>query len=146
MLVGGSIAGALDILFAITFAHYRGMAPARLLQTVASGVLGTAAFDGGIPAAALGLALHFGMSFVWAGIFGVAAVRLPALLRRPLLSGILFGVVVFLAMRLVVLPLSAFPVPISFKPLATALDLLSHMFLFGVPIAWASRQARGGVT
>ena len=119
------------------------MAPARLLQSVASGVLGTAAFDGGIPAAALGLVLHFGMSFVWAGIFGVAAVRLPALLRRPLLSGILFGVVVFLAMRLVVLPLSAFPYPVAFKPLSTTLDLLSHMFLFGAPIAIAARSAWG---
>jgi len=38
-------------------------------------------------------------------------------------------------MRLLVLPLSAYPHPVTFKPLATALDLLSHMFLFGAPIA-----------
>jgi hypothetical protein len=41
----------------------------------------------------------------------------------------------------VVLPLSAFPYPVTFKPLATALDLLSHMLLFGAPIAWAIQRA-----
>jgi uncharacterized membrane protein YagU involved in acid resistance len=87
------------------------------------------------------LLLHFGMSYLWAGIFLVAARRLPPLLRQPVLSGVLFGVVVFLVMRLVVLPLSAFPYPVTFKPLATVLDLLSHTLLFGVPIAIAVRRA-----
>jgi uncharacterized membrane protein YagU involved in acid resistance len=90
----------------------------------------------------LGLVLHFGMSYLWAGIYLAATRRIPRLMRQPMLSGILFGVVVFLTMRLVVLPLSAFPYPVSFKPLATVLDLLSHTFLFGVPIALAARRAR----
>jgi len=142
LLLGGSIAGALDILFAISFAAYNGATPVRLLQTVASGLLGSAAFAGGLPVAALGLALHFAMSLLWAAVFLALALQLPALMRwHPLLAGILFGTVVFLAMRLVVLPLSAFPYPVSFKPLATVLDLLSHMLLFGVPIAWAVHKA-----
>ena len=144
VLVGGSIAGALDILFAISFAGYNGIPPAGLLQTVASGLLGNAVFSGGIPTAVLGLALHFGLSYLWASIFVVAAGRLPRLVRQPMLSGILFGVAVFLTMRLVVLPLSAFPYPVTFKPLSTILDLLSHTFLFGVPIALAARRAHAG--
>jgi uncharacterized membrane protein YagU involved in acid resistance len=144
VLVGGSIAGALDILFAISFAGYNGVPPADLLQTVASGLLGKAAFSGGIPTAALGLVLHFGMSCLWAGIFVLAARRLPRLVHQPMLSGVLFGAAVFLTMRLVVLPLSAFPYPVTFKPLATILDFLSHTFLFGVPIALAARRAYAG--
>jgi uncharacterized membrane protein YagU involved in acid resistance len=144
VLVGGSIGGTLDIMFAISFAIYNGVAPARLLQTVASGLLGEAAFSGGIPYAALGLLLHFGLSYLWAGMFLVAAQRLPLLIRQPVLSGVLFGVTVFLTMRLVVLPLSAFPYPVTFKPLGTVLDLLSHTFLFGVPIAIATRRAYTG--
>jgi uncharacterized membrane protein YagU involved in acid resistance len=141
LLVGGSIAAALDILFAISFAAYNGSAPTALLQTVASGALGEAAFTGGAPTAALGLLLHFLLSYAWAGVFLLAAVRAPALVRRPLVSGIVFGIVVFLSMRLVVLPLSAFPFPVKFKPLATVLDLLSHMFFFGLPIVLAARRA-----
>jgi uncharacterized membrane protein YagU involved in acid resistance len=140
VLLGGSIAAALDITFAISFAAYNGAAPVRLLQTVASGLLGSAAFTGGIPAAALGLALHFGMSILWAGVFLAVASLMPALALRPVMSGIAFGVFVFLSMRLIVLPLSAFPYPVTFKPLATTLDLLSHMLLFGVPIAWVIRR------
>src|SRR6185436_8109070 len=144
VLVGGSIGGALDIMFAISFAGYNGVAPTRLLQTVASGMLGNAAFSGGISSAALGLLLHFGLSYLWAGMFVVAAQRLPMLIRQPLPSGVLFGVAVFLTMRLIVLPLSAFPYPVTFKPLGTVLDLLSHTFLFGVPIAFAARRACAG--
>ncbi len=140
VLLGGSIAGALDIIFAISFAAYNGATPVRLLQTVASGLLGTAAFTGGVPVAALGLGLHFVMSFLWAGAFLLLAKLVPALTLRPLVSGIVFGAFVFLAMRLIVLPLSAFPYPVTFKPLATVLDFLSHTLLFGVPIAWAIRK------
>ena len=60
---------------------------------------------------------------------------------HAIFGGAAFGIAVLLFMRLVVLPVSAFPHPMSFKPLATALDLLSHMFLFGVPIALAARKA-----
>jgi hypothetical protein len=145
VLVGGTIAGALDILFAILFAGYSGMAAARLLQTVASGALGNAAFSGGIPTAALGLALHFALSYLWAAVFLLAVWVAPAVVYRPAVSGIAFGVVVFLAMRLVVLPLSAFPFPVTFKPLGGTLDLMSHMFLFGVPIAVAASKTRARV-
>jgi hypothetical protein len=95
VLLGGAIAGLLDILFAISFAAYNGMPPVRLLQVVASGLLGKAAFDGGVPVAILGLALHFVMSFLWAGAFVALARRIPALALRPVISGIAFGVVVF---------------------------------------------------
>lgn len=141
VLLGGSIAGLLDIVFAISFAAYSGATPVRVLQTVASGLLGSAAFNGGVAVAVLGLALHFGMSFLWAAAFFTAARFVPALALHPLISGIAFGIVVFLVMRLVVLPLSAFPYPVTFKPLATVLDLLSHMLVFGVPIAWAVHSA-----
>ena len=134
VLMGGTIAGMLDILFAISFAAYNGVAPVRLLQTVASGAFGKAAFSGGATTAALGLVFHFALSYLWASLFLLIAWRAPRLASRPVLSSIVFGAIVFFAMRLVVLPLSAFPHPVTFSPLGTTLDLLSHMFLFGVPI------------
>lgn len=140
VLVGGSVAGSLDILFAITFAGYYGAPPTRVLQTVASGVLGSAAFSTGLPGAALGLALHFAIAYLLAVLFLQVARRFSWLVRHAVVSGIAFGIGVFLGMRLVVLPLSAFPRPVTFKPLATTLDLLSHTLLFGIPIALAVRQ------
>ena len=140
VLVGGSIAATLDIAFAISFGAYHGSSPVRVLQSVSSGLLGSGAYSGGMATAAAGLFLHFAMSVLWAAMFVMASRRLPAFHRSPVLAGMAFGVVVFLAMRLVVLPLSAFPHPVRFPPLATALDLLSHMFFFGVPIALAASK------
>ena len=140
VLVGGLIAGALDIAFAISFAAYNGTAPLQLLQIVASGAFGKAALNGGPPMAAFGLAAHFGLSVAWATVYLLLARSRPRLARHALACGVAFGILVFLVMRLVVLPASAFPFPVRFRPVATVLDLLSHMFLFGVPIALAIRR------
>jgi hypothetical protein len=78
---------------------------------------------------------------MWAAAFVVVVVLRPSLARHPFASGIAFAVIVFLVMRLVVLPLSAFPFPVTLRPAAMALDLLSHSFLFGVPIALGARWA-----
>lgn len=82
ILVGGAIAGVFDIIFNISLAAHHGGTPARLLQTIASGLFGKAAFDGGTPMAALGLGLHFAMSLIWGSIFVVAA-RKIALRNAP---------------------------------------------------------------
>ncbi|HEY0332773.1 MAG TPA: hypothetical protein VGC74_03560 [Stenotrophomonas sp.] len=142
ILAGGAVGGALDLAFALGLAASHGVAPERVLRTIASGLLGQAAFEGSPAVAWLGVACHFALSLGWAGLFCAMALRWPVLLRRPWVSGPLFGVLVFLGMRLVVLPLSAFPRPVSFPPLSSALDLLSHMFLFGLPIAVLAMRAR----
>jgi len=141
ILIGGLVAGALDITFAISFAAFNGTPPLQLLRIVASGAFGKAALNGGLPMAAFGLVAHFVLSLGWAGVYLLLVQLKPPLVRHAVIYGILFGIVVFFAMRLVVLPASAFPFPVRFKPLATALDLMSHMFLFGVPIALATRKA-----
>ncbi|MEO8153924.1 MAG: hypothetical protein ABI605_12700 [Rhizobacter sp.] len=138
-LVGGAIAGALDINFAISFAAFNGVLPVQLLQSVASGLLGKEAYSGGPPVAVLGLAIHFAMAFGYACVFVLASRRFRWLVRHPIHWGMAYGFAVFWFMRLVVLPLSAFPHPVSFRPLSTALDLLSHMLLFGIPIAVAAK-------
>jgi hypothetical protein len=141
ILVGGTIAGALDILFAITWSAINGRTPAWLLQTVATGLAGESAYAGGVPTALLGLAAHFALSFAWAALFVGAASRIPALVAKPVLAGPAFGILVFFAMRLLVLPASAFPYPVTFSQPGATLDLLSHMFLFGLPIAFAAAKA-----
>lgn len=137
ILLGGLIGGALDLLFAVSFAAANGAAPDLVFHTIASGLLGKAALSGGGAMSALGIACHFGLSLTWAALFAAVAWRFPSVVRWPLVAGVVFGVVVFLSMRLVVLPLSAYPRPVTFRPLATVLDLLSHMLLFGTPIALA---------
>ncbi len=141
ILVGGSIAGALDILYAITYWSFNGLTAQRVLQSVASGLYGKESYTGGMSTALIGLGLHFAMSYAYATAFLFAGQRLPLLQRRPAMWGIVYGIGIFIFMRCVVLPLSAFPHPIVFRPLGSSLDLMSHMFFFGLPIALASAKA-----
>jgi hypothetical protein len=145
VLIGGSIAGVLDILFAITYNAMNGVAPVRLLQIVASGLLGKAALDGGVPTAILGLAGHFGMSYLWAALF-VAAVAPAATRREAGGCRTVFGILVFFTMR----PRRAAPVriPLPDRVQATVLGPgpLSHMFFFGLPIAFAAARPSAGGT
>jgi len=141
ILIGGTIAGACDITYAITFWAFRGVSATRVLQSVASGLLGAPAFNGGLQTAALGLVLHFFIALSAAAIFYIVSKALPMLTRHPVISGILYGLAIYAVMNLVVLPLSAFPRKVTFPPLATTTGLFVHMFLIGLPISLAVRRA-----
>lgn len=141
ILVGGLIAGAIDITYAVGFSAYRGVAPARILQSVASGLLGSPAYQGGAATAALGLLLHFLLMLIIAAIFYVASLRLRFLVARPVLWGAIYGFLVYWVMNLVVLPLSGFPSTVKFVPVVVITSLIVHAFGIGVPIALASRAA-----
>jgi hypothetical protein len=136
------VAGTLDIVYAITFSYFRnGTAPARVLQSVASGALGREAYSGGTAAAAMGLGFHFLIAFIITAIFFAAAARVRSLTRHPLITGAAFGIAVYLVMNFVVIPLSRIgprPLPAA-SVIATG--VLVHVFLIGVPIAWGARRA-----
>lgn len=140
ILIGGAIAGTLDITYAIGFSALRGVPPIRILQSVASGLLGAPAFQGGVPTAALGLVLHFFIAFSAAAIFYLASKAIPALTRHPVVSGLFYGFLIYAVMNLVVLPLSAYPRKVSFPLLVLLTGLFVHMFFIGLPISLAVRR------
>lgn len=140
ILIGGAIAGTLDITYAIGFSALRGVPPIRILQSVASGLLGAPAFGEGLPAAALGLVLHFCIAFSAAAIFYLASKTIPFLTRHPVISGLFYGFLIYAVMNLVVLPLSAFPRKVTFPLMILVTGLLVHMFCIGLPISLAVRR------
>jgi len=143
ILVGGLIAGALDITYAFILWWLRAqVTPMQILQSVAAGLLGKASYDGGAGTAILGAFLHFFNALVIAAIYVGASRIWPVLARRATLFGPLYGIGVYLVMNYVVLPLSAFP-PRT-KPPAPVVwitGVLAHMFLIGLPIALAAKRA-----
>lgn len=137
ILWGGLTAGVLDILAAFATNASRGVMPMRVLRSVASGLLGRAAFQGGAGMPVLGLALHFVIAFGAAAVYYAASRKLTFLARQPIIYGPLYGIAVFWFMNLVVLPLSAIPFNVSFKPSIVAIGLIVHMLCVGLPIALA---------
>jgi len=141
VLAGGLLAGALDLTFAFVFYWPQGATPLGILQFIASGVLGRGSFEMGLASAALGAFFHFFISVCAAGVFYLASLRFPFLTRRPLVAGAIFGVLMFLAMRLAVVPLSAIGGPKPMKVINIIGELCSHVFLFGMVIAYAVSRA-----
>jgi hypothetical protein len=139
ILVGGLLAGGLDIGAAFVVYGFRGVTPLRILQSIASGLLGAAAFNGGLATAALGTLLHFFIALVAAGAYFAASRKLGVLVRRPVIGGLLYGVGVYLFMNHVVVPLSAVPKRPFVLGLALVI-LIVHMGCVGLPIALAVRR------
>jgi len=134
---GGLLAGTGDSFFALS---YYGM-KLRVFQTVAAGLIGKeAAFAGGPATFMLGVALHYAIALIWAALFCIVAVRLPALLRNATAAGLAYGFVVYFGMNHVVLPLSALHTPF-WPPRIDAGAIAAHCFLFGFPIGLAARRA-----
>jgi hypothetical protein len=141
ILTGGLVAGALDITAACTLYWFRGVSPVRILQSVASGLLGADAFTGGARTACLGLLLHFVIAFGATTVYVAASRKLSFLVRRPRIAGALYGVAVYIFMHFAVLPLSAVAKR-PFDPGLAAIIVLIHIVCVGLPIAWAvSRNA-----
>jgi hypothetical protein len=139
---GGLIAGALDLAGACVVSWVRaGLGPVRVMQSISSGLIGSAAYSGGAKTAALGVVLHFLLATAWTAVFYAASRKLRFLLEQPVLWGLVYGVFVYAFMNFVVLPLSAFP-PSRFAPTLTGrlIQLLLIMFCIGLPIAIIVRR------
>ena len=90
--------------------------------------------------AALGIALHFFIAFLIVAVFFLASRRLPALVRAPILSGLIYGIGAYIVMQYIVIPLSAagtgrFSWPVFVN------GVLIHMFGVGLPASLAARAA-----
>jgi hypothetical protein len=142
VLAGGLLAGALDLTFAFVWYGPQGATPLRILQFIASGVLGRGSFQMGLASATLGAFFHFFICVCAAAIYYLVSRRFPFLTRRVLIAGALFGVLMFLAMRFIVVPLSAIK-PSPMKVGNVIGELCSHVFLVGMVIAYAASRAVG---
>jgi len=138
---GGLVAGTLDICSAFVIWGLRGAPPTRVLQAVASGLLGRASFEGGARTATLGLGLHFLIAFFAAAVFYLASRRLSFLTRRPIVTGLVYGVVVHAVMNCIVLPLSAASPRHSVA--SVVIQIIIHMLFVGLPISLATRRFSG---
>ena len=145
LALGTLTVGVLDGLDAIIFFGLRGVAPSRIFQSIASGLLGRAAFDGGMATALLGVMLHFTVAFLIVTTYFLASRVLPVLAQRPWRFGPLYGIVAYIVMSRVVVPLSA---AASGPPSAAVVlnGLLIHIVGVGLPAALCARAAAAART
>lgn len=134
------VAGTLDILSAFAWSALLGGSLAGILPSVASGPFGDNLPDGATTQA-LGLVVHFAIMTVMVTVYVLAARTVPALNRKWVVAGLLYGVALWLVMYWIVLPLrfAEFHHPGALWPIVR--QLISHCLLVGLPIAWITRRA-----
>ena len=128
----------LDISSAFVIWWQRGVGMQRGLQGIAAGLLGARSFEGGMATAALGLALHFFVALVVVSVFFLASRKMTFLTQQPFVSGVLYGIGVYIVMYWFVLPM-AFPT-FRHRLWNELLAVAIHICLIGLPCAFIVRR------
>ncbi|MEO5560200.1 MAG: hypothetical protein ABIO49_10055 [Dokdonella sp.] len=144
VFLGGLLIALGDMSFAIAvWFGWNAAGIVRVFQSIAVGVLGKASYDGGVPTAILGAALHLIMATLFVAIYTLVARRAPAILRKPFVLGPAYGVVIYLVMNFVVMPLSRVAASPTFKhPDWIAYSVLAHIVFGLIAVIFARRALR----
>jgi hypothetical protein len=134
----GLIAGILDITSAFVIAGIKGTGSIRMLQGIASGLVGPQSFEGGMATAGMGFVIHFLIAFTAATVFYVSSRRMSFLTQHAVVSGLLYGIAVYVFMYWIVVPLRFPNVHHSVSRDVTA--VIIHMILIGLTIALVVRH------
>ena len=136
--LAGLIAGILDITSAFVIAGIKGTGSTRMLQGIASGLLGQRSFERGMATAGLGLGIHFLIAFTAAAVFYAASRKFSSLTQHAVVSGLLYGIAVYIFMYWILVPLVFPTAHHSMSRDVTA--VIIHIVLIGLPIALVVRR------
>ncbi|HEX5024647.1 MAG TPA: hypothetical protein VFV68_05215 [Agriterribacter sp.] len=136
ILLSGVMAAALDILLAILWydvvQHKTSALP--ILQSIASAVYGKAAYEGGIKMALYGLGFHFFIAFCFATAYYFICPCIGLLRKHTIVSGIIYGIFIWMIMNLVVLPIAFHRSP-GFTWRGALPGIMIIILAVGLPIA-----------
>ena len=138
ILTAGLVVGVLDISSAFVIWWQRGVGARRGLQGIAAGLLGANSYDGGVVTAGLGLALHFFVACVVVSVFYLASRKIEFLTIHSVVSGVVYGIAVYIVMYWFVLPM-AFPT-FRHRLWNELLAVAIHISLIGLPCALIVRR------
>jgi hypothetical protein len=132
ILISGIVAGILDCISAVVFLGKMNFA--GVWKYVASGYFGTDAFAGGNEMVVYGLFFHFLIAMFWAVIFYFIFSKINFFNTNPIIGGLLYGIIIWLAMNLIVLPFTHIPKS-NFTTISVAKNIVILMLCVGLPIS-----------
>ena len=139
IMIATIIAGALDLAAASLLTLWYGRAIPDMLRYAASGPF-PAATQMAAAGAILGVIVHFALMAIMVSIYMLWA-RRRAVQGSPWINGIAYGLITFVVMNLIVVPLR-FGTPLPPSTAAIISQLVCHIFLVGIPIALVARKAQ----
>jgi uncharacterized membrane protein YagU involved in acid resistance len=135
------ISGTLDICDALLYYGLRfHVPPARLLQSIASHLIGRSAFSGGLHDALLGLALHYFIAACWIAVFVLVAQRVAIFFQHPILCGALYGLLIYCVMNFLILPHTRNAAPLSRDPFNLLNGVFALVIFMGLFVALCNQR------
>jgi hypothetical protein len=136
----GLLAGSLDISAACLHAYIvRGTSPVMVLQFIASGAFGKAAFSGGWVMPLLGLLFHFIIAYSFTTLFFLLYPSIKIMSKNIIITAIVYCIFMYSVMNFGVLPLTKIP-KITFHPDKAAIAVLILIVAIGLPISFFARK------
>ena len=141
IIKAGVIVGTLDILSAFIYYSIKtGKNPLNILLFIASGLFGKEAFTGGNKMMMMiGLILHYFIAFAFTIFFFWIFPRIKAFAKNKLLTGIVYGIFIWVVMNLAVVPLSN----ISSRPFDVTNAIINVLILIvciGIPLSYLASR------
>lgn len=135
ILKAGLIAGILDATAAsINYKIATGNNPIKVWKFVASGFFGKAALTGGTSFAIWGFIFHMLIAATFAALFFFIYPHVKFLSKNKVLTGLFYGIIVWMIMNLIIVPLSHTPkFPFNATKAILAAGIL--MVCIGLPIS-----------
>jgi hypothetical protein len=134
LLILALVFGTLDILDSLLFwGMSMDVPPMHIFQGIASGLLGSVAFQGGAPTALLGGLLQYSAFFCLLGLYYLADRKFTFIARQPWLYGPLYGFLSYLVIRFGILPLSAYHIVPGFYPAISINSAMAQILFVGLP-------------
>lgn len=140
VVAGGLAIAAIDLIYCVLFWSPQGVSPMRILQGIAAGALGGASFQGGITTALLGAGFQWLIGACYVLAYAVVARRVAPLRTHPRRYGIVYGMLLYMVMSNIIVPLSAAPQPAQ-PNLAWMLANIPMFAVFGTIAALYAQRA-----
>lgn len=136
ILLAGLLAGTLDGLAAIiVYVQVLGLISfSQLFQGIARGVFGKSAFSGGTPMVLYGIFFHYLIAYIFSIIYFFMFPIISFFRLHKFLSGLLYGLLVWLVMNLLVLPLVKINMPFHLVGVIRGIVIL--MICVGLPVSF----------
>jgi uncharacterized membrane protein YagU involved in acid resistance len=142
IFLAGLVAGTLDILTPILIyaTILQKTTAMKILQSIASGVFKKEAYSGGWQMALYGLGFHFMIATLFASFYFILFRYIPFLRINKIISGLLYGIFVWIVMNIIVLPFVFPNMPSKNLDFQLVLSMVILMCCVGLPIALITQK------
>ncbi len=139
ILFAGLLVGSLDIIAALVHFYIKtGKDPAIVLRYIASAVFGNEAYTE-TNMTAYGLIFHFLVAFIWTIFFFLIYTKLKLVSINPVLTGIAYGIFIWVVMTRIVVPVSR-AAKGAFDLQQVIIGILILIGAIGLPLSFIARR------